>query len=114
MKLQFTEADIRAKAIELGVIKESQELPRSKRSRVVAAMLQQAAGGHEAADPKLANEIVIQPGGVILIDGEPFPWIVADQPMDIGLHPDGISTVRMTLMARAVQVIKPEPREESE
>ncbi|MFE3326898.1 hypothetical protein [Streptomyces sp. NPDC059176] len=113
MQVQFTEADIQAKAVELGVIEEDQELPRSKRSRVVAAMLQQAAagGGHGQAEPKLAAEIVIQPGGVILVDGEPFPWLVANQPMEIGLDPDGISTVRMTLMASTVQIIKPEPQE---
>ncbi|MGW2997282.1 hypothetical protein ACWDA9_38250, partial [Streptomyces sp. NPDC001193] len=70
-----------------------------------------ASAGWPAPPP--AGEIVIH-GSSILIDGEHFPWLVAAQPMDIGLNPDGVSTVRLTLMAASVQVIRPEPRPESE
>jgi hypothetical protein len=117
MQVQFTELDIRAKAVELGLIRDGDELPRHQRSKVAAVLLQEAATASPRKterEPELAKEIVIQPGGAILVDGEPFPWLVAKQPMEIGLDPDGISTVRLTLMAGAVQIIKPEPRQESE
>lgn len=113
MHIKFTDADVAAKAVQLGLIQAGEELPRQMRGRVVAALLQESAaeaGG--SPEPQLAREIVVQPGGAILVDGEPFPWLVAQQPMEIGLNPDGVSTVRLTLMAQAVQIIKPEPREE--
>lgn len=117
MRIQFTDEQIHDKAVELQLIYPSQELPRNLRSHVVSALIQQEAQGGrraEGGEPQLAKEVVIQPGGAILVDGEPFPWLVTKQPMEIGLDPDGISTVRLTLMAGAVRIIKPEPREESE
>jgi hypothetical protein len=117
MQVQFTEFDIRAKAVELGLIQDGDVLPRHQRSKVVAVLLQEAANASPKKaepEPQLAKEIVIQPGGAILVDGEPFPWLVAKQPMEIGLDPDGTSTVRLTLLTGAVQIIKPEPRQESE
>lgn len=117
MQVQFTEEDIRLKAVDLGLIQPEEDLPRHQRSRVVAVLLNEAAGQASRpanAEPQLAREIVIQPRGAILIDGEPFPWLVATDPMDIRLAPEGCSTVRLTLLANAVQVIPPEPREESE
>ncbi|MFF5473328.1 hypothetical protein [Streptomyces achromogenes] len=113
MRLTYTDADITAKAVQLGLIDKGEPLPRDLRGKVVAALLQeQAAHADAAVEPQLAKEIVIQPNGVILIDGEPFPWLVAQEPVDVRLDPDGVSTVRMTLLAGAVQIIKPEPREE--
>ncbi|MFF0777095.1 hypothetical protein [Streptomyces sp. NPDC003720] len=111
MRLTFTEADVTAKAVQLGLIQDGEELPRELRGKVVAALLQEEAAP-AAAQPQLAREVVIQPNGVILVDGEPFPWLVAQEPVDVHLNPDGYSTVRMTLLASAVQIIKPEPREE--
>lgn len=110
MQLKYTDADIAAKAVQLGLIAEGEKLPRQLRGRVVAALAQ--AAPLSTPEPQMAREIVVQPGGQILINGEPFPWLVAQQPMEIGLNPDGVSTVRMTLLARAVQIIKPEPKEE--
>jgi hypothetical protein len=113
MRLTYTDADIAAKAVELGLISDGEPLPRELRGKVVAALLQeQAAPAAAAAEPQLAKEIVIQPNGLILVDGESFPWLVAQEPVDVRLNPDGVSTVRMTLLAGAVQIIKPEPREE--
>jgi hypothetical protein len=111
MRLTFTEADVAAKAVQLGLIKDGESLPRELRGKVVAALLREEAAP-AAVQPQLAKEIVIQPSGVILVDGEPFPWLVAQEPVDVRLDPDGISSVRMTLLANAVQIIKPEPREE--
>jgi hypothetical protein len=113
--ISYTDQQIRDKAVHLGLIQDGDDLPRHLRGKVVAALAYgDAADRQQAPEPQLAQEIVIQPGGAILIDGEPFPWLVAGQPMDIGLNPDGVSTVRLTLMAATVQVIRPEPRPESE
>ncbi|KOU41254.1 hypothetical protein ADK55_29115 [Streptomyces sp. WM4235] len=115
MPIKYTDQEIHEQAVRLHLIGDSDELPRNLRSRVLATLVevdrQQKVSG---AEPELAQEIVIQPGGLILVDGNPFPWLVAAQPMDIGLNPDGVSTVRLTLMAANVQVIRPEPRPESE
>jgi hypothetical protein len=112
MHIQYTDADIAAKAAQLGLIKEGEPLPRQLRGRVVAAMLQEQAPAEDATDPEIADEIVIQPSGVILVDGARFPWLVAKEPIDVRVDPEGVSTVRMTLFANSVQIIKSEPREE--
>ncbi|MGW6872915.1 hypothetical protein ACWGHA_11330 [Streptomyces xanthophaeus] len=114
MPIKYTDEQIHAQAVHMGLIYASQELPRNCRSQVIATLVEadrQQKG--LPAEPQLAQEIVIH-GSSILIDGEPFPWLVAGQPMEIGLNPDGVSTVRLTLMAATVQVIRPEPRPESE
>ena len=113
MHVKYNDDVITAKAVELGLIGNGDDLPRSLRSRVVAALIQeQTVVQGEQAQPQAAKEIVVQPGGTILVDGEPFPWLVAKQPIEIALNPDGLSTVRLTLIAEAVQIIKSEPREE--
>ncbi|MGW1134426.1 hypothetical protein [Streptomyces griseoluteus] len=113
MRLTYTDADIAAKAVHLGLISDGEPLPNRLRGKVVAALLQdQAAPASADAEPQLADEIVIQPNGVILVNGEPFPWLVAKEPVDVRVDPEGVSTVRMTLLTSAVQIIKPEPREE--
>jgi hypothetical protein len=107
---QFPDTEINAKAVELGVIAQGESVPNRHRSKVVAALIeeQRAADRQEKqAEPVCAKEIVVQPGGQVLIDGEPFPWLIAKQPMEIGLNPEGISTVRLTLLTEAVQVLKP-------
>lgn len=113
MRLTYTDADIAAKAVQLGLISDGEPFPRELRGKVVAALLQEQVAPASAAEPQLAQEIVIQPT-VILVDGEPFPWLVAKEPVDVHLDPDGFSTVRMTLLARAVQIIKSEPREDQQ
>jgi hypothetical protein len=108
MHLNYTDAEIAAKAAQLGLVKDGEEPPRHMRGRVVAALAQERSGSQaEVTDPQVAKEIVVQPNGVILVDGEQFPWIVAKAPMDIRLDPDGFSTVRLTLIADAVQILKP-------
>lgn len=118
MPLQFTDAEINAKAVQLGVIAEGAAVPNRHRSKVVAALVEErrvAARAEKQAEPVCAKEIVVEPGGAILVDGEPFPWLIARQPMEIGLNPEGVSTVRLTLLAEAVQVLKPKPsKNESE
>lgn len=115
MPLSYTEQQIREQAVFLGLVEDGVELPRHLRSKVVATMVH-TDGAERAvvAEPQLAQAIVIQPGGAVLVDGEPFPWLIARQPMEISLDPDGTSTVRLTLMAASVQIVQPEPRPESE
>jgi hypothetical protein len=115
---QFPDAELTAKAVQLGVINEGESLPRQQRSKVAAALMEERraeARKEKAVEPVCAKEIVVEPGGQVLVDGDPFPWLIARQPMEISLNPEGISTVRLTLMAEAVQVLKPKPsKNESE
>lgn len=112
---QFTDSEVQAKAEQLGVVEPGQPVPRATLSKVKAALVEErraAAPKASAADKaRLAKSIVIQPGGAILIDGEPFPWLVARTAMEITLAPDtdSVSAVRLTLLADSVQVLKPKP-----
>lgn len=115
MHVRFTDDDIQSKAVELGLVEAGEPVARSHRSRVLAALIQQAASqDRPPVEPQLAKEVVVQPDGVILVDGEVFPWLVAREPMDIRVSPDDVSTVRLTLMTKAVQILKSEPQAESE
>lgn len=118
---QFPEAELQAKAVQLGLVQEGQAIPTAAMaSKVKAAIVEDRRAakrqGQPATEPVCAKEIVVQPGGAVLIDGEPFPWLIAKQSMEIGLDPEpgGISTVRLTLLAESVQVIKPEKSQSKE
>ncbi|MFE9845771.1 hypothetical protein [Streptomyces goshikiensis] len=114
--LSFTDRELQAKAEELGLVQPGEHIPTAaihRRVRVALVEERRAAQQPVAREPQLAREIVVH-GSSILVDGEPFPWLVGADPMDISLHRDGVSTVRLTLLASAVQVIRPEPRPESE
>jgi hypothetical protein len=107
----FDDVELAAKAVQLGLVQEGEALPRAMRSRVAAALLEErrADGRPEkSAEPVCAKEITVR-GTEITVDGRPFPWLVARAPMDIGLAPDGSGTVRLTLLAESVQVLKPQP-----
>jgi hypothetical protein len=114
MPIQVSDEDVQAKALELGLVQNGETLPRHLRSRVIAAMADPGPPPAAPSTPRLAREVVIQPGGAVLVDGQPFPWLVGRQPMEITLQHDGVSTVRLTLLAGAVQIVPPEPRTESE
>lgn len=114
--LEFTDEQVQEAAERLGMVDPGKPVPRSMRSRVVAVLTNEMRAEKtppQAAAPRMAREIVLQPGGQILVDGQPFPWLVADERIDISLHPEGggISTVRMTLFAESVQIIKPNESE---
>ena len=107
---QFPAAEVQAKAEQLGIVGPGEPVPQAMLSKAKAALVEErraASSLARAAEARLAKEITVQPGGAILIDGEPLPWLVAKVPMDIGLNPDGVSTVRLTLLAESVQVLKP-------
>lgn len=117
MPLSFTDQQIDDEAVRLGLIGDGEDLPRHQRSRVVAVLAQQENSAKAPAPeraPQLAREVVIDPSGPIHVDGQPFPWFVGAEPMDIRLDPDGTSTVRLTLLTESLIVTRPEPRPESE
>jgi hypothetical protein len=108
---QFTDTELAAKAVQLGLVQEGEVLPRNMRSRVAAALLEErraVSRPEKQAEPTCAKEISVC-GSAITVDGKPFPWLVARAPMDISLAPDGSGTVRLTLLAESVQVSKPKP-----
>lgn len=117
--LEFTDEELQAAAERHGMVDPGQSTPQYLRSKVAAVLLNERcaadvkAKAKEPAAPQSAREIVLQPGGQILVDGRPFPWLVADERIEVSLHPDpgGISTVRMTLLAESVQIIKPNENE---
>jgi hypothetical protein len=105
---QFTDSELYTKAVQLGVISKGDELPRNQRSRVAAALLEERRTAEQPstpAAPVCAKEIAVR-GSEITVDGKPFPWLVAQEPMDIRLAADGSGTVRLTLLAESVQVLK--------
>ncbi|WP_432137655.1 hypothetical protein [Streptomyces sp. bgisy154] len=107
MQVQFPEAQIRAKAVEIGLIGEGEDLPRSLRSRVVAALIQEAAPRFREGSAPVADTVRVQPGGSIDIDGKPFPWMVQADRIEVALEPDGSGLVRLTLPARNIQITQP-------
>lgn len=115
--LEFTDKELQAAAERLRMVEPGQPVPRNLRSKVAAVLTdERRVGQNDVSDvppPAMAREVVVQPGSQILVDGQPFPWLVADERIDIALHPDpgGVSTVRMTLLAESVQIIKPNPIE---
>ena len=107
MPLSFTDTEIHAQAVRLGLIGEGQQLPRNLRSRVVASLAAERQRPADPADVPIAQSIVIQPGGDIHVDGKPFPWVIQAEQMAVTLNPDGAGLVTLTLPALNVQILKP-------
>jgi hypothetical protein len=55
---------------------------------------------------------IVQPGGTILVDGKPFPWLVAQAADGDRPQPRRRQHGPHDPARRAVQIIKPEPKEE--
>ncbi|MGK5729727.1 hypothetical protein [Streptomyces sp. URMC 124] len=106
MPLSFTDEQITAKAVQLGLITDGEDLPRHLRGRVVAALHTERPRS-TAVPPPVAERIVIQPGGSVEVDGRPFPWLVQADLIEVTLQPDGAGMVRLTLPARSIQILKP-------
>jgi hypothetical protein len=107
MSLSFTDGEINAQAVRLGLIEEGAELPRHLRSRVVASLAAERQRPAQQAEVPVAQSIVIQPGGDIHVDGKPFPWVIQAEQMAVTLNPDGAGLVTLTLPALNVQILKP-------
>lgn len=113
MQVQFTDEQITAKAVQLGVIDPGESLPRNLRSRVMAALIQeQAPRFSDPEAPPIADSIRVQPRGSIEVDGQPFPWLVQADRIEVVLEPDGSGMVRLTLPARSIEIVKPDTESE--
>lgn len=111
--LDFNDAEIRAKAAELGLVYDGHTVPAHLRSRVAAAIVEERRGAakQEALPPAtVAQSISVQPGIGVEIDGAPFPWIVQADHVEVTLAPDGSGLVRLTIPTNSV-VIKPRESE---
>lgn len=111
MALSYSDEQIQAKAEQLGLVEAGCPVPRSQRSRVVAALVAESPRAAEPQPPAVARQITVQPGGDITIDGQPFPWTIGRTPIEVCVNPDGVSTVRLTLLTESVQILKPAPSE---
>lgn len=107
MSLSYSDGEIHAQAVRLGVINEGEPLPRHQRSKVVASLAAEKQRPSSGVKVPMAREIVVQPGGDILVDGKPFPWMVLAERMEVALDHDGGGTVRLTLPAENIQILKP-------
>lgn len=106
--LEFTNAEMRAKAVQLGIIKDGEDLPVGALSKIKAALVEDrrtAAHDNTAGMPPIASQIVIRPGAIEM-DGRRLP--AASDPIEIHVDPDPDipSTVRLTLLADTVQTLK--------
>lgn len=107
MPLSFTDAEIHAQAVKLGLVDSIEPLPRNLRSRVVASLAAERQRPATRAEVPIAQSIVIQPGGDITVDGKPFPWVIQAEQMAVTLNPDGAGMVTLTLPALNVQISQP-------
>jgi hypothetical protein len=106
--LEFTDAELRAKAVQLGVIdRADRPMPPDAQSRVKAVLVEERRAAARPADegPYVGGQITIRPGSIEL-DGRRLP--AASDPVEIHVHPDSEvpSTVRLTLLAHTVQTLK--------
>lgn len=108
MRLTVSEAEVRRKAIELGVITDGQALPAELRSRIVAALIAEQAPRVRQDDVPVASSIRVQPGGGVEVDGRPFPWVVQADTIEVTLDPSGAGLVRLTIPTKSVEIIKSE------
>ncbi|MER7813677.1 hypothetical protein ABZ714_30740 [Streptomyces sp. NPDC006798] len=108
MRLTVTDADIRRKGVELGLIEEGQPVPPELRSRIAAALLAERAPRIRQDDVPVASSIRVQPGGGVEIDGRPFPWVVQADTIEVTLDPSGAGLVRLTIPTKSVEIIKSE------
>ncbi|MCX4676695.1 hypothetical protein OG413_15530 [Streptomyces sp. NBC_01433] len=108
MRLTITDADIAAKAVELGVIKAGENVPPAQRSRIAAALLREQLPRTKRDDVPVAQSIVVQPGGGVEVDGRPFPWVIQAETIEVTLDPSGSGLVRLTIPTLSVQITKPE------
>lgn len=108
MRLTISDSDIQAKALELGLIQPGEPVPANVRSRIVAALLAEQAPRAAAADVPVAKNISVQPGASVMVDGNPFPWVVQADAIEVTIAPDGSGLVRLTIPTLSVEITKSE------
>lgn len=112
--LEFTEDEIRAKAVQLGLAYEGGDgaFPTRHRSKVVAALVEdrraEAAAAAQPTDdgPYIGGHLTIRPGERIELDGQALPAAAEPVEVRISADPNTPSTVRLTLLAHTIQTIK--------
>jgi hypothetical protein len=111
--LKFTDAEIQAKAEQLGLAFEGGDgFPHRHRSTIVAALVEdhrvESAAAAQPSDDGLhvGGQITIRPGASIELDGHRLPAASAPVEITVSSDPDVPSTVRLTLLANTVQTIK--------
>lgn len=109
--LSYSDDQVRAKAVELGLVGEGEPVPDRLRSRVVASLAAADTAEQQSPRARLAKHVVVEPEGRILIDGEPLPWYVARDSIEVVCHPKGDGTVRLTLLAERVEITAPKNTE---
>lgn len=106
--LEYTDAEIHAKAVQMGVIYESQTVPANMRSQIVAALVEERRAAAQPSEDGLyiGGQITIRPGTSIELDGQRLPAAGESVEIHVSADPDTPSTVRLTLLAHTIQTIK--------
>ncbi|MFF4779409.1 hypothetical protein ACFY05_42000 [Microtetraspora fusca] len=109
---QFDEAELSAKAVELGLIADGQALPRHLRSHAAAALVAARQGQPPEAPEAEAGHLVITGDRRVLLDGHALPVLVVDDdPIHVVLQGDA-ATIRLTIAARTI-IVHPEESKSS-
>lgn len=107
--LEFSDAEIRAKAAHLGYDPAALLPPQLAKVKVLLMEERRAAemAAHPTEDgPRIAGQITIRPGAGIELDGKPLPAAAEAVDIRVSTDPAVPSTVRLTLLAHTVQTIK--------
>lgn len=103
--LKYSDEQIRAEAVRLGLVGEGEPISPAVRSRAASALMAQRQLALPATrGPRLAKVFTVRPGRGPLVDGKPFPWLVTDDPMAVEVRPDGSGFVRLTIPAELVRI----------
>lgn len=105
--LRFTDEQLHAKAIELGLVGEGERLPASLRARVAAVLRDEQARAVRANAERYAQEAsrgaavadLRVVGDALVVDGRPIRGVVADGPIE---YVPG--RVRLTLTAARIAI----------
>jgi hypothetical protein len=105
--LEFTDAEIRAKAEKLGYDPAALTPPQLAKVKVI--LMEERAANQARSDPDdpfIAGHITIRPGASIELDGHRLPAASESVEVTVSADPDVPSTVRLTLLVDTVQTIK--------
>lgn len=108
--LNFSDHEVHAEAVRLGIVRAGEDLPRHLRSQAAASLANQTPAGEPPAPAPavVARSITVRPSAGIDIDDQPFPWIVQADHIEVTLAPDGSGLVRLTIPTKSVTITKPE------
>lgn len=116
--LTFTDQQIHAEAVRLGLIAPVEDLPRHLRSQVVASLAAPVADEPEPAGgvppvevaPDADAELTVYADGPVLLNGSPFPLPVnGADPIEVIARRGGLTTVRLTVVVGACHLLPGTP-----